>query len=70
MLRAELGLTWNEIIHEISYQNLIMLAECTPSYNFDKKEKKIEQKSEQKVIGGGSDMMSAILQRRGLYIPK
>ncbi len=70
MLRAELGLTWNEIIHEISYQNLIMLLECTPSYNSEKSVKQNNVQSDKKVVGGGQDMMAAILQRRGLYTPK
>lgn len=39
LMRSELGLTWEDILYNISYQNLIMLSKCTPNYSFDKKEK-------------------------------
>lgn len=68
MLRAELGLTWNDVVHEISYQNLIMLAQCTPSYFRD--EDKVTKKGSvtQKVLasGDGADLMRSVLARRGI----
>lgn len=36
-MRSELGLTWDDIVYNISYSNLIMLSRCTPNYGFDKK---------------------------------
>lgn len=41
-MRSELGLTWDNILYDISYQNLIMLSKCTPNYSFDKKDKGIQ----------------------------
>lgn len=38
-MRAELGLSFEDILYNISYVNLIMLSKCTPNYNFDKKDK-------------------------------
>lgn len=44
-MRAELGLTFEDIMYNISYVNLIMLSRCTPNYNFDKKDKSISKTS-------------------------
>ncbi len=68
MLRAELGLTWNDVVHEISYQNLIMLAQCTPSYFRDEDKTVKKGNVTQKVLakGQGQDLMASVLARRGI----
>lgn len=40
LLRSELGLTWDDVMYNISYQNLIMLSKCTPNYSIDRKDDK------------------------------
>ncbi len=59
----------------LSYQNLMMLAKCTPSYFRDDKssENKVggikkTEKGKQKILaqGSGEDLMKSVFARRGL----
>lgn len=43
LLRSELGLSWDDIMDNISFTNLMMLAKCTPNYSLDNNKKSINK---------------------------
>jgi hypothetical protein len=64
MLKSEMGFTYNQLLYDISFQNLILLSSAIPSYDFDrgKSKNKGNNKTSHQRNAGGLKGLFATLQ--------
>lgn len=62
-MAGDLKLSWDEVVHNRSLENIIMLSKCVPDYSIDKKNKKgkpIPESGESGNIGSIKGLFSAL----------
>jgi hypothetical protein len=60
-----MGFTYYNVLHDISYQNLLMLCQCVPDYDFGKNNKVKNNRVNNTMNGGGKDLFRDIKRHFG-----